>query len=177
MDQQSYADRRETQKSYRPKAGTMSPGLKRAREPYRVKNAIVGLGLGAFAVGVWAYSISAVKQDVFDDVDEEAKALASVSSTPSPTSPTGATSTMSASRAALTTTIAPPPGAAVVATSPGTLGTTNIIISEPLPPASTPSTIQPRGILGKYFPRLLDPQTKTWVSGAPPVDNIGKVKW
>ena len=53
----------------------MSPGLKRAREPYRVKNAITGLTLGAFAVGIWAYSISAVKQDVFDDIDEEARAL------------------------------------------------------------------------------------------------------
>ena len=53
----------------------MSPGLRRAREPYRVKNAIMGLTLGAFAVGIWAYSISAVKQDVFDDIDEEARAM------------------------------------------------------------------------------------------------------
>ena len=35
----------------------------------------MGLTLGAFAVGIWAYSISAVKQDVFDDVDEEARAM------------------------------------------------------------------------------------------------------
>jgi cytochrome c oxidase assembly factor 3, fungi type len=154
----------------------MSPGLKRAREPYRIKNAIVGFGLGAFAVGVWAYSISAVKQDVFDDVDEEAKALASVSSSPSPSTSSGATSTMSASRAAMTTTIAPSsPGASGVAVSPGPLGTTNIVVSEPLPPASIPTIIQSRGVLGRWFPRLLDPQTKTLVSGAPPVDNIGKV--
>lgn len=53
----------------------MSPGLRRAREPYRVKNAIMGLTLGAFAVGIWAYSISAVKQDVFDDIDEEARTM------------------------------------------------------------------------------------------------------
>jgi len=53
----------------------MSPGLQRAREPYRVKNAILGLSLSAFAVGIWAYSISAVKQDVFDDIDEEVAAL------------------------------------------------------------------------------------------------------
>jgi cytochrome c oxidase assembly factor 3, fungi type len=93
-----YIDRKEAAKSYRPKAGvniyiyscfykfqtyelfttllqTMSPGLKRAREPYRVKNAIMGLTLGAFAVGIWAYSINAVKQDVFDDIDEEARAM------------------------------------------------------------------------------------------------------
>ena len=54
----------------------MSPGLRRAREPYRLRNAITGLTLAAFGVGVWAYSISAVKQDVFDDVDEEARRLA-----------------------------------------------------------------------------------------------------
>jgi cytochrome c oxidase assembly factor 3 len=41
-----------------------------------LRNAITGLTLAAFGVGVWAYSISAVKQDVFDDVDEEARGLA-----------------------------------------------------------------------------------------------------
>jgi cytochrome c oxidase assembly factor 3 len=70
-----YINRKEAAKTYRPKAGTMSPGLKRAREPYRVKNAIMGLTLGAFAVGIWAYSINAVKQDVFDDIDEEARTM------------------------------------------------------------------------------------------------------
>ena len=35
----------------------------------------MGLTLGAFAVGIWAYSISAVKQDVFDDIDDEARAM------------------------------------------------------------------------------------------------------
>jgi cytochrome c oxidase assembly factor 3 len=54
----------------------MSPGMRRAREPFRIKNAITGVLLAAFGVGVWAYSISAVKQDIFDDVDEEAKELA-----------------------------------------------------------------------------------------------------
>ncbi|KAI0053692.1 hypothetical protein FA95DRAFT_1579337 [Auriscalpium vulgare] len=53
----------------------MSPGLLRAREPYRVKNAITGLIIFGFAVGTWAYSLRAVKQDTFDDVDEEARAL------------------------------------------------------------------------------------------------------
>ena len=53
----------------------MSPGLRRAREPYRLRNAITGLTLAAFGIGVWAYSISAVRQDVFDDVDEEARRL------------------------------------------------------------------------------------------------------
>lgn len=62
----------------------MSAGLKRARRPYLVKNAVTGAILGAFAIGIWAYSIRAVKQDIFDDVDEEARVLAG----------TGATATM-----------------------------------------------------------------------------------
>ena len=53
----------------------MSPGMMRAREPYRVKNATTGLAIGSFIVGVWLYSMSAVKQDNFDDVDEEARAM------------------------------------------------------------------------------------------------------
>ena len=53
----------------------MSPGLQRARAPFRLRNALTGVVLAGFAVGVWAYSIGAVKQDVFDDVDEEARAL------------------------------------------------------------------------------------------------------
>ncbi|TFK72042.1 hypothetical protein BDN72DRAFT_876767 [Pluteus cervinus] len=71
----SYISRKEAQASYRPNAGLMSPGLKRAREPYRFRNALTGLLLGSFAVGIWAWSISAVKQDAFDDVDEEAREL------------------------------------------------------------------------------------------------------
>jgi len=53
----------------------MSQGLLRAREPYRAKNAITGLAISSFAVGVWLYSMRAVKQDNFDDVDEEARAM------------------------------------------------------------------------------------------------------
>jgi cytochrome c oxidase assembly factor 3, fungi type len=53
----------------------MSAGMMRAREPYRVKNAVTGLAIGSFIVGVWLYSMSAVKQDNFDDVDEEARAM------------------------------------------------------------------------------------------------------
>ena len=65
----------------------MSPGLHRAREPYRVKNAIMGLTLGAFAVAIWAYSINAVKQDVFDDIDEEARAMSATRTPETKSSP------------------------------------------------------------------------------------------
>jgi len=70
-----YISRKDARSSYRPN-NLMSPGLKRAREPFRVRNAVTGITLLGFAVGVWAYSIRAVKQDVFDDVDEEARVLA-----------------------------------------------------------------------------------------------------
>jgi len=89
-----YIDRRAATRSYRPAGHVrlglelisplivhcgpilqMSTGLMRAREPYRVKNAVTGLAIGSFIVGVWLYSMSAVKQDNFDDVDEEARAM------------------------------------------------------------------------------------------------------
>lgn len=146
----------------------MSPGLQRAREPYRVKNAILGLALGAFAAGVWAYSISAVKQDVFDDVDEEVAALS-----------VGPKGKNAAALAADDT-----PGA-VIDTTP--INPTPS--SKPMPQAVTeyifrvqaPESNAAKGILPsleKHLPlwfKLLDPQRKTLVWGAPPVDNMGKM--
>ncbi|KAG6861973.1 hypothetical protein C0995_009157 [Termitomyces sp. Mi166 len=154
-----YIDRKAVNASYRPKAGVMSAGLKRARAPYRVRNAITGLALGAFAVGVWAYSISAVKQDVFDDVDEEARVMAQ----------TGAVNeAFKAEEAVRTAAVAQPIQASpIVATSTS--------IPSPAPP--TTST-QCRGLLrhlDSRVPHLLDPKNKTFVWGAPPVDHIGKI--
>jgi cytochrome c oxidase assembly factor 3 len=83
-----YADRKGVAKSYRPKSGQMSPGLMRAREPYRVRNLITGLAIGAFGVGIWAWSIGAVKQDEFTDVDEEARVLAASARGRNPTTAT-----------------------------------------------------------------------------------------
>ncbi|TFL05974.1 hypothetical protein BDV98DRAFT_242398 [Pterulicium gracile] len=76
-----YVDRKTVAKSYRPKSHTMSAGLLRAREPYRIRNMITGFAVGAIGVSIWAWSISAVKQDEFTDVDEEARALSSASKT------------------------------------------------------------------------------------------------
>ncbi|KAF5333246.1 hypothetical protein D9611_002774 [Ephemerocybe angulata] len=175
-----YVDRNTARKSYRPASG-MSEGLKRAREPYRIKNALVGLGLGAFAVGVWAYSISAVKQDVFDDVDEEARALGAGSPSDS-TGTTTATTTSTLPTAAASTTVAATPalpGAAGLAQ-----GTANIVLpgTLPLPPVSspnTPTTTRPKGVLARVleqrWPKALDPESKTLVWGAPSVDNLGRM--
>ncbi|TFK43853.1 hypothetical protein BDQ12DRAFT_197851 [Crucibulum laeve] len=158
-----YIDGRDAAKTYRPVAGSMSPGLKRAREPYRYRNALTGLVLGAFAAGVWAYSISAVKQDVFDDVDEEARAL-------------GATGTGTGL------------GVGVIANAVEEEkriieGAVAALEGKPLP--SDPPLFQvvggpSKGLLQKLdkkYPNLkiLDPERKTLVWGAPPVDNIGKM--
>ena len=144
----------------------MSPGLKRAREPYRVKNAIVGLALGAFAVGVWAYSISAVKQDVFDDVDEEAGALVAQSELVKPPSnDVTTTSTSGILKENIPST-----------TKRGALRD-SIILQEAAKveaKANTPA----RGVLRHIehrVPWLLDPERKTLVWSAPPVDNVGKM--
>ena len=137
----------------------MSPGLLRARAPYRWKNAISGLILGAAAVGIYTYSISAVKQDVFDDVDEEARELRE---------------------------------AGVVLRSledeerdrkkaaAGAHGEELILEKIAHEPEEVKGGVLVRGVLAQYLdsssPRLLDPERKTLVWGAPPVDNIGSMK-
>jgi len=146
---------------------SMSPGLKRAREPYRVKNAIVGLALGAFAVGVWAYSISAVKQDIFDDVDEEAEALSAgvaQASKESVAPLTGKTPSES-SVPAISITPATNAAATINAVSNST------ILGEVAKAQSVKGVLPRMGMPGW----LLDPERKTLVWGAPPVDDLGKM--
>lgn len=139
----------------------MSPGLLRAREPFRVKNAITGLILAGFGVGVWAYSIRAVKQEDFSDVDEEAREMMRGRG------PIGA--------------VASDVGANVIsATQPSKSNVSSLV-----PPSGASSseratpTSKPRGILSpildRTFPGLLDPAYKTLVWGAPPADNIGRM--
>jgi len=139
----------------------MSPGLLRAREPFRVKNAITGLILAGFGVGVWAYSIRAVKQEDFSDVDEEAREMMRGRG------PVGV--------------VARDAGATVISeTHPSDSNLSSLV-----PPSGASSTeratptSKPRGILApcldRTFPGLLDPKHKTLVWGAPPADNIGRM--
>lgn len=127
----------------------MSAGLTRAREPYRVKNMLTGFAVGSFVVGVWLYSMSAVKQDNFDDVDEEARAMARVG-----------TRVVEDDRG---------PERSAHATSP----------AAPTAPSSvTSGKVKAQGLLAQFdgkFPRLLDPKGKTMVWGAPSVDRIGRI--
>lgn len=142
----------------------MSPGLKRAREPYRFKNAVSGLLLGAIGVGIWAYSISAVKQDVFDDVDEEARELRESGVTLRSLEDEERDKKAAAA------------GAHAEEFSLGKL-----VEHVPLPPV--PPVVKPvasRGLLAEILdathPTVLDPKRKTLVWGAPSVDKIGSMK-
>jgi cytochrome c oxidase assembly factor 3 len=140
----------------------MSPGLQRARAPFRVRNAITGVAIAAVVVGVWAYSIAAVKQDSFADVDEEAKILAASGSMQNVKSIEDEEKAKAATIPSLVrsqpplTTMTP-----VVAPLPGLVS-------------------RPRGVLvpflERYYPSLVDPTSKTLVWGAPPVDRVGHLR-
>ncbi|KAF8854463.1 hypothetical protein BDZ45DRAFT_805787 [Acephala macrosclerotiorum] len=54
--------------SYYDKHYKQSAALIRARRPYLVRNSLTGLGLFAFCIGVYSWTIKAVSQDEFEDV-------------------------------------------------------------------------------------------------------------
>jgi cytochrome c oxidase assembly factor 3 len=143
-----------------------------------MRNALTGLGLGLFAFGVYSYSISAVKQDVFDDIDEEARALARTG-TPSGTATLPATNPSSTSAAtpdAQPATLSKDEEQKIMqnAFDAATRSSEQREDGDAVAPASHP----PKGVLQKLdstFPNLLDPKNKTLVWGAPPIDNIGKM--
>ncbi|KAI4528158.1 hypothetical protein K525DRAFT_216474 [Schizophyllum commune Loenen D] len=176
-----YADPREVAQSYRPRPGVMSPGLKRARAPYLVRNALVGTALACFIMGVYAYSLYAVRQDKFEDLDEEARELSAAGvlaqrttledkhrSSPGPL----ATSAALEQKSAVTPVSAPAP-----APASGT-EIANAAAGKTANPAALAAG-EPRGILSKYladrYPRLFDPSRKTVVFGAPSVDSPGRI--
>ena len=148
----------------------MSPGLLRAREPFRFRNALTGVVLGAFAVGIWAYSIGAVKQDVFEDADEEARRLAR--------SGAQIKSLEDEDRERRAQEEAAHAVSGVVASN---------VLTAPVPATPAPAVVpetRPRGVVASllypHYPHLFDPSTKTLIWGAPSVDNFGKlrdVKW
>ncbi|OJA20322.1 hypothetical protein AZE42_05447 [Rhizopogon vesiculosus] len=157
MADEQYISKKAVASSYRPRSYVMSPGLQRARAPFRFRNAITGLILTGFGVGVWAYSISAVKQDDFSDVDEEAKTLMRAGTSGAVAADEVKVPVMDEAKVGATKT---PSSMAVEATAAAVVS-------------------RPRGVLvptlERRFPRLLDPSRKTFVWGAPPVDNIGRL--
>ncbi|KAJ7682038.1 hypothetical protein DFH06DRAFT_1029914 [Mycena polygramma] len=159
-----YVDRNEVKASYW-KNGRMSPGLLRARRQFRTRNALVGVVLLTFVAGVFSYSMAAVKQDVFEDLDHEVKERA----------------VLDAKRAALS--VEDEKRAMAAAATYATAGPTFSDKTRNIAVPSTPvvrapgATTQRRGVLVTLldgrFPWLLDPTRKTLVWGAPPVDKIG----
>ena len=139
----------------------MSPGLLRARAPFRVRNAITGVTIAALVVGVWAYSIAAVKQDSFADVDEEARILAASGSTQNIRS-------IEDEEKAKAATIGP-------VDTPSTLVGTSPVVT-PLPGLVSRRKGVLAPLLDTRYPRLLDPASKTLVWGAPSVDRIGRLR-
>jgi hypothetical protein len=69
------ASDRAARATYHGKTGYgVSPGLARARLPFRTKNAFTGLAVGGFIAFVYFYSIRAVKQDDFSDIEMPSEA-------------------------------------------------------------------------------------------------------
>ncbi|KAH8593629.1 hypothetical protein B0O99DRAFT_626709 [Bisporella sp. PMI_857] len=54
--------------SYYDKHYKQSASLIRARRPYLFRNALTGIGLFGFCITVYAFTINAVSQDDFEDV-------------------------------------------------------------------------------------------------------------
>ena len=109
---------------------------------------LTGLAIGSFVVGIWLYSMSAVKQDNFADVDEEARAMV---------------------RAGVRVVEDKTSERNVEANSPRTTASSEVTNGEE---ARAQGLLAP---LDGKFPRLLDPKGKTMVWGAPPVDCIGRM--
>jgi cytochrome c oxidase assembly factor 3, fungi type len=152
----------------------MSPGLRRARQPFFLRNTITGVILASFAAGVWAYSLSAVKQDDFADVDEEARALgrAGVHAAEG--------TAAELQKKTIEHTEAAAPGG-VVTPIPAAPGDVSAVPSTRLVTTHSAFRMEtrPRGVVASlvynHYPQLLDPTTKTFVWGAPSVDNIGRM--
>lgn len=140
----------------------ISPGLQRARRPFLVRNILTGLTISAFVVGVWAYSISAVKQDVFDDVDAEARAL----------SPAARAATESVEERERATKQAL---AKIAATAPERRPKSKQqnLTGSPVPAKEVHVGILGR-VLGDRYPWFYDP-SKGLVYGAPSIDDIGRI--
>ncbi|GAB7357066.1 hypothetical protein MBLNU459_g7882t1 [Dothideomycetes sp. NU459] len=56
------------QSSYYDRNNRPTAALYRARQPYLIRNAVTGLCIFGFAIGVYAFTIRAVSQDEFDDI-------------------------------------------------------------------------------------------------------------
>lgn len=129
----------------------MSPGLLRARAPYRNKNIAVGILLFGAVTGIYFYSMQAVKQDDFTDVDAEATAMRGTKS-----------------------------GAALKSIEDEERERkeeNKKLLARELAQKNTVTSHEAyyggrRGILAQVAPNLMASRI-TWIDGAPPIDRIG----
>ncbi|KAF7352219.1 Coiled-coil-56 domain-containing protein [Mycena venus] len=155
-----YVDRSEVKASYW-KNGRMSPGLLRARRQFRTPNAVAGVLLLTFVGGVFYYSMAAVKQDVFDDLDEEAKQRAVLDAKRSALSVEDEKRAMAAAVASAT-------GSAPKGLKLSDSARNNDVAVPPTPESTAPEdTTQRTGVLGSL---------KRLVWGAPSVDKTGSLE-
>ncbi|KAL1743117.1 aspartyl protease-domain-containing protein [Schizophyllum fasciatum] len=172
-----YADPREVAQSYRPQPGVMSPGLRRARAPYLVRNALVGTALACFIMGVYAYSLYAVRQDKFDDLDEEARELSAAGVLAQRTTLEDKQRSSPLASAAAAAALDQKPG--LGAATPTSAAGAELAHAAAGRTADPAGLAEPRGVLAKYladrYPTLFDPSRKTVVFGAPSVDNPGRI--
>ncbi|KAJ3812031.1 hypothetical protein F5876DRAFT_38357 [Lentinula aff. lateritia] len=148
-----YVDPRLAAKTWRPKSGSMSPGLKRARAPFLVRNTLTGVLLGAFAVGVYTYSIRAVRQDDFADIDDETNAQREKERL----------AQLEKMRRESATVL--------------TVGEEKDVMERAAKAVVREINGVLVGLLDKTLPGALDPTKKTLVWGAPDVDNIGRASF
>ncbi|KAJ3797554.1 hypothetical protein GGU11DRAFT_724908 [Lentinula aff. detonsa] len=158
-----YVDSRQAAKTWRPKSGSMSPGLKRARAPFLVRNVITGIILGTFAVGVYTYSIRAVRQDDFGDIDDEAKAQREAERL--------AQLEKMRRESATVLTVGEEKDVMERAARAVAKEINSALLTEINTQRSTRGVLV--GLLDKALPGVLDPSRKTLVWGAPDVDNVG----
>jgi cytochrome c oxidase assembly factor 3, fungi type len=146
---------------------SMSPGLLRARAPFRARNAVSGLILGAFAFGVYYYSLYAVKQEQFDDIDQQVRQQRNTQlQQPRVLTEPEEKQVMNAAAQAVISRSKPAQPSPSLSPSPA--------------PRVDVGGAPARGVIlpwvEKHHPDWLDPRTKTLVWGAPPVDNIGVMR-
>ncbi|KAJ3768167.1 hypothetical protein FB446DRAFT_752556 [Lentinula raphanica] len=181
-----YVDPRQAARTWRPKSGAMSPGLRRARAPFLVRNAITGILLGSFAIGVYTYSIRAVRQDDFGDIDDEAKAqreaerLAQLEKMrrESATVLTVGEEKDVMERAARAVAKEINSASASLSAPVDETSSLRATQSQSSPVSVELGSRSGRGVLvgllDRTLPGVLDPTRKTLVWGAPDVDNVGK---
>ncbi|GAA5989337.1 hypothetical protein JCM10908_001265 [Rhodotorula pacifica] len=159
---------RQARATYHPGGYGVSEGLKRARRPFRTRNFITGGLITAFAFSVYMYSIRAVAQDDFSDLDqpisEEQRRLArSIEDERREREAVVADRLAVRQGAPLAASSAP-----ISAAAPGAVA--------PVPAAAPVAAAAPSSILervrGAFGGRGADSQL---VWGAPPVDRLGRI--